>query len=188
MTAATSTGAVPVRRLHARPQAVHFEANAAARAEIAARFGLRAVARLEADVELRRSGQTIVLTGDFHADVVQNCVVSGEPVPASPGGPLHLRFEPLADAGDDIELDADMLDTLPLAGDSVDIAEAVAQSLYLALDPYPRASAAVLSRYRQYLQPEPDPAAAASAETRRPFAGLRQRARKSKDRDAGGNA
>lgn len=170
MTAAV-TRAVPVRHLHARPQAFHYAADAGERARLAERFGLLAVQRLSADVELRRSGRSVSLDGEFSAEVVQACVVSGEPVPASPAGPLHLRFEPPGDAGADIELDADMVDTLPLDGDSIDLAEAVAQSLCLALDPYPRASAAVLRRFQPYLQPEPE--TPPPAETKRPFAALR---------------
>lgn len=164
-----STDCVPLRHLQAAPKPVHFEADAARRKALAERFALQSVDSLVADVELRRQGQVVSLDGQFSAAVVQTCVVSGEPVAAQVGGPLRLRFAPETDAGEDIELDSDLIDTLPLAGDAVDVAEAIAQSLYLALDPYPRAPDAVLAKYRRYLGEAPAP----EPPTKRPFAGLR---------------
>ena len=42
-------------------------------------------------------------------------------------------------ADEEIELTDDQLDELPLEGDTLDLGELVAQSLALALDPWPRA-------------------------------------------------
>jgi hypothetical protein len=48
--------------------------------------------------------------------------------------------------GDEIELDADSLDTIPYEGGAIDLGEAAAETMALALDPFPRGpnAAAVL--------------------------------------------
>ena len=166
-----------VTKLSSHAQPVRVEANEAARAALAARFGLAALDRLEADLEVARAGQVAVVTGRFVADVVQSCIVSGEPLPAHVEDEIALRFEPhSATPGQDLELEADALDVMPLDGDSVDLAEAVAQSLLLALDPYPRASDEVLARVRRHLMTEEE-AAAAEAQAKsdaNPFSKLRK--------------
>ena len=159
---------------HAQP--VHIEAGESARAALAHRFGLQSIGRLVADLEVARAGKGALVTGRFQADVVQSCIVSGEPLPASVADDIHLRFEPdVATPGQEVELEADALDILPTEDESIDLAEAVAQSLLLALDPYPRATDEVLARARMHLLSEEE---AAEAEARakaksNPFSQLR---------------
>jgi uncharacterized metal-binding protein YceD (DUF177 family) len=75
--------------------------------------------------------------------VVQACVVTDEPVPGAIEEDVALRFVPEDAAGDDeIELSEDALDTVFYAGGAIDLGEAAAETLALALDPYPRAPGA----------------------------------------------
>ena len=168
---------LPLAKLSNHPQPVHVEANAAARAAVAQRFGLSALDRLVADLEVSRAGKGALVTGRFEADAVQSCIVSGEPLPVQVGDSINLRFEPdMAEPGQDIELEEEALDVIPIDGDSVDLAEAVAQSLLLALDPYPRAPEEVLARVRRHLMTEEE-AEAAEAHAKaqaNPFSMLRQ--------------
>jgi len=74
--------------------------------------------------------------------VIQACVASGEPVPAVIAESFTLRFVPLRavdDPDEEMELAEDDLDEIFYEGGAVDLGEAAAQTLALALDPFPRA-------------------------------------------------
>jgi len=167
---------IPLEKLSNRAQDHVLEADASAREALAARFDLMAVDRLVAHVSVEKQGRAALLSGRFEADVVQRCALSGEPVPAEVAETLALRFEPEdADPGE-IELEAEALDVLAVEDGAVDIGEAVAQSLFLALDPYPRADEAALARVRALILSEEE-AEAAQAEAKRkasPFAALKK--------------
>ncbi|ARS28546.1 YceD family protein [Sphingomonas sp. KC8] len=119
---------------------VPIEANEAERAALAIRFGLIALDRLTAAVRLSREGQAVLATGRIAAAVTQPCVATGEPVPAVIDESFRLRFIPEQAAADaeEIELSEDDCDTVPYTGGVIDIGEAVAETLALALDPFPR--------------------------------------------------
>lgn len=137
----------PVRAdtLGAAPRVVQIEAKPGERQALARRFGLRALDSLEAEVSLHRANEDIVGRGRLSAQVVQACVVTGEPVPARIEEEFDLLFrpEPTEGAGEDeVELGEDELDVMFYDGALVDAGEAVAQTLALNLEPYPRAGGA----------------------------------------------
>ena len=123
---------------------VTVEADTAERAALARRFGLVDLARLTAEVSLTREGEVVRCEGRLEAMATQACVASGEPVPAALTEDFALRFVPEAEgAGDEeVELDAGDLDEIDYAGGAIDVGEAAAQTLALALDPFPRAPGA----------------------------------------------
>ena len=126
----------------ARPVAI--KAAEAERQALARRFGIVAIEALSARAELVSVGGGIEARGRLSARVVQSCVVSGEPVPARIDEDFALRFvEPalLTPEGDEIELTDTDCDLLAIEGGAVDLGEAVAQSMALALDPFPRVDA-----------------------------------------------
>ena len=166
---------VALAKLSPRAQPHHLVAGEAAREALARRFDLQAIHRLEADLDVARSGNGADVSGRFVADVVQTCIVSGEPVPAHIEETLAQRFEPQEEGGEDLELDPDALDTLPVEGDSIDLGEALAESLALALDPWPRAAPEALAQARRHLMTEAEADAQAEAEKQaaNPFAKLR---------------
>lgn len=126
-----------------RARTVAIAADAAERAALAARFGLVAVDSLAASLTLRREAKGIAARGRVTADVVQACVVTDEPVPARIDEPVALLFVPEAGAADEeIELSAEDLDIVPFAGGAIDLGEAAAETMALALDPFPRAPGA----------------------------------------------
>jgi uncharacterized metal-binding protein YceD (DUF177 family) len=115
---------------------------------LAKRFGLESLGRLAARVSLKRIGrEDIRLDAVLSAQAVQNCVVTLAPLPVA----LEEEFSLVYRAGL-TEEDADLLalenpdDEIvePLMGDSIDIGEAVAQQLSVALDPFPRAEGAAV--------------------------------------------
>jgi len=133
----------PVRldSLGGQPRAERIEADAAERAALAARFDLVAIERLEATAEGVRDGDVIDVAGRLVADVVQSCVASAEPVPGHIDEPFRLRFVPyqsLESTAEEVELSEADCDVIGYEGGAIDLGEAVAETLALALDPFPR--------------------------------------------------
>lgn len=154
-----------------------LEANPTERAALAARFNLLALDALTADLVVVRDAAGIRVTGRIAAAGSQACVVSAEPVVFALDEPVDLGFSDAAfPVDDEIELAVSNLDTLPLEGDDLDLGEAVAQSLGLALDPYPRASPEARAAAAKFvLSPDEAEALTAADKARAsPFAMLRR--------------
>lgn len=117
---------------------IHLEADEAELSGLIARFDLAALDSLEADISLKNEAAGVVASGRFSARLAQYCIASNDPVPAVLDEPIHIRFiaEP-TDSGE-FELEADDCETMFHDGQTIDLGEAVAQSLGLALNPYPR--------------------------------------------------
>jgi uncharacterized metal-binding protein YceD (DUF177 family) len=127
--------------LGSAPRKVSIEATAEECAAVAARFGLVALESLTATATLTASARGIEATGRMAAKVVQSCVVTAEPVAALIDEPFTLRFvEPdlLASDAEETELSDDDCDLIEIDSGAIDLGEAVAQTLGLALDPFPR--------------------------------------------------
>jgi uncharacterized metal-binding protein YceD (DUF177 family) len=136
---------VRVDTLGPEPRTVTVEAGPGERESLARRFGLVGIGRLAATAEISRKGEEVVARGRVSAEVVQSCVASGEPVPASVDEPFELLFRPPPAAGkadEELELGEAELDVVFYDGAAVDLGEAVAETLSLSLDPYPRAPGA----------------------------------------------
>jgi uncharacterized metal-binding protein YceD (DUF177 family) len=119
-------------------------ANATERQRLAERFGLLALDRLEATVRLRRGGAGLILAdGHFEADATQACVVTLEPVPARLARDFAVTFgHPTVHSGA-VVVGVDEEDPPEeIVNGRIDLGEAVAQQLAIALDPYPRSPAA----------------------------------------------
>lgn len=121
-----------------------IEANEAERAALARRFALLSIERLSADYAVRRDAVGLLATGRLTGQVVQACVATAAPVPATIDESFTLRFlpEPGDDAPEEVELDAADCDTMFYTGSAIDLGEAAAETLALALDPFPRAPGA----------------------------------------------
>ena len=124
------------------PRTLRIEAGPQERAALARRFALAGLPRLQAEVHLHRADHDIVMEGRLDAQLVQSCVVTDVDVPAAVAESFTIRFRPeAADGGaeEEVELGEDELDVMFYDGVMIDVGEAVAQTLALNLDPYPRA-------------------------------------------------
>jgi len=110
------------------------------RAALARRFGLLALDRMEADYALTEEDGALMARGQLRAALSQPCVATAEPVPETIDTPFAIRFIPesLEPVGDEIEVDGEDFDTVIYIGESIDVGEAIAETLALALEPYPR--------------------------------------------------
>lgn len=120
-------------------RAVSIAATEPERAALAQRFGLVSIESLEAAFKVRAEKAGVVAHGTVSASVVQACSVTDEPLPVSVREQIAVRFIEEADIdAEEIELAEDALDTMFYAGGGVDLGEAAAETVALALDPFPR--------------------------------------------------
>ena len=152
---------VPLTRLGAKPIRHEIAATEDECAALAQRFDLPIVERLRAEVELVRLGNDMFrLDATFSAEFVQSCVVTLDPVRGAVSEEFTVLYGPPeaeAEAGETVE---DEIAFEPLAGNAIDVGEAVAQQFSLALPPFPRSPDAILDAETPAAD-EPGPLAAA---------------------------
>lgn len=115
------------------------------RGAIAERLGLISLERLEAHVTLARDGSRLRASGRIRASLQQSCVATGEPVAEHIDEPFELMFvpEPARSGHDEeIELGEADCDIVFYDGRSIDLGDAIADTLALAMNPYPRSAGA----------------------------------------------
>ena len=122
-------------------QSVTITADAAEREALARRFNLVSLDQLEADYALSEENGAIVARGRVRADLAQACVATGVPVPERINTDFLLRFVVESGAepeGEELEIDSDDCDIIGYDGQTLDMGEAVAETMALAITPYPR--------------------------------------------------
>jgi uncharacterized metal-binding protein YceD (DUF177 family) len=120
-------------------------ADEAERRGIAQRLGLGGIDCLEAHVAISRTGPVVRAEGRISAALEQSCVVTGERVAAHVDEPFALLFMPepeIARPDEEIELGEEDCDTVFYDGAAIDLGSAIADTLALSLDPYPRSASA----------------------------------------------
>jgi uncharacterized metal-binding protein YceD (DUF177 family) len=158
---------VSVARLGSAPLRFEIEATDQERDRLAQRFDLLRLDRLTAVVSLRRlDRERIELDAAFEAEFAQSCVVTLDPVPGRVAETFTLLYGKLGDEQADCDIDAEAPAFEPLTGDAIDIGEAVAQELSLALPEFPRLPDAVVESV-DFADADPSPFAALE-ELRRP--------------------
>lgn len=112
------------------------------RQKLAERFGLLEIKELKATLHaaLIEGGRAISVSGMLQSKVVQRCVVTLEPLPATIEQAIEARFavRPLPVTDSAIIADPDMDDIEAVENGVIDLGELAAQTLGVALDPYPR--------------------------------------------------
>jgi uncharacterized metal-binding protein YceD (DUF177 family) len=115
------------------------------RRRIAERLGLSSLERLDAHVTLERKGEIVRARGRLKAVLCQSCVVTDEPVDAHADEPFDIYFlpEPSSSSPDEeIELHESDCEVVFHDGSAIDLGEAIADTLALTRDPYPRSPGA----------------------------------------------
>jgi uncharacterized metal-binding protein YceD (DUF177 family) len=140
VTAPEFSRTVKLDQLGSAEHTLALAASPAECAALAARFLLVSIDSLSASVGLRMIGDTVTLTGRFKAKLIQPCAASAAPIPLSLDEQLLIKFMPpeVHSPDAEVELDADDCDFAEHDGQMIDVGEAVAQSLALALDPFLR--------------------------------------------------
>jgi len=164
---------VEAARIGGGEMTVTVEATSEERADLAAALGIVDIVALSADLVLTRGrGDVIEVAGRVRAEIVQNCVVSLEPVPQTIDEPILRRFveegSRLAPVppkpGAEVKVEAVEEEPPEVLGSSIiDLGAVVVEHFVLAIDPYPRAPDAA---------PPENPVAEAEDASDSPFAAL----------------
>jgi uncharacterized metal-binding protein YceD (DUF177 family) len=116
---------------------ITIEADPAERLALAERMQIPAVLGLSCTFHLIREGRdTVLARGVLRARVTQICVITLDEFDAPLEEVFQVRFVPSGEESDEIDPDADY--EIPFEGNTIDLGEAAAEQLGLALDPYPR--------------------------------------------------
>ena len=124
---------------------IDLSADEEERTRLAERLGLRSLDRLDAHATLERKGEIVRARGRLKAALCQSCVVTDEPVEADADEPFDIYFlpEPSVDSSEDeVELKESDCDVVFHDGSAIDLGGAIADTLALTLDPYPRSAGA----------------------------------------------
>lgn len=142
---------IRVDELPSKGRKIELRANASELEAIATRLGLVRLSRLEADLRLQPEiGRQISLRGSIRAEIVQHCVITGDPLET----PLEFEidrfyaedadpFEGLSSSDDEVVIDPDLEDPDPIIDGKIDVGVQVIEELSLNIPPYPRAPGAV---------------------------------------------
>jgi uncharacterized metal-binding protein YceD (DUF177 family) len=114
------------------------------RKAVARRLALPSIERLEAHVTLSRTGEVVRAEGRLLAALDQSCVVTRDPVSTRIDEPFLIQFipEPSAAPDEEVELGEADCDTVFHDGSVIDLGTAIADTLALSVDPYPRSAGA----------------------------------------------
>lgn len=145
MTAPEFSRPVRIDTLGEAPPRLAVEAEEIERVGLARRFALVAIERLAAELTLSRDGAEVAMAGMLRASVTQACAATGAPVAAALEVPFDILFRPqpeVARRDEEIELGESEMDVVFYDGATIDVGEAVAETLSLNLDPFARAPGA----------------------------------------------
>ena len=141
---------IPRERLGGRVLAEAISATPQERAALARRFGLLGfdLLRATAKIEPAEGIGLLRLSGHLSAEISQACVLTLEPVASRIEEDFTLLYSlepgPAPAAAEEVVVDPEAEGPPePLGPGGLDLGEAVAQQLAVALDPYPRAPGAV---------------------------------------------
>lgn len=134
---------VPLDRISPAGLDVSIDASALECQALADRMLIPAIRSFTCRFHLTRQGDsTVVAHGHLVASVVQTCVVSLDDFDATIEEKFQVRFVPAGEEDDDD--DPESIDEIGYEGRIIDLGEAAAEQLGLALDPYPRKPGAAL--------------------------------------------
>jgi uncharacterized metal-binding protein YceD (DUF177 family) len=134
---------IPIERIGVAGLDMTVEAGAAECAALARRMNLPGILSLTCRFRLERdTADSLIARGHLIARVVQTCVVSLDEFTATVDERFTVRCVPDGEESDDPDPEAP--DEIPYVDGALDLGEAAAEQLALALDPYPRAPGAVL--------------------------------------------
>ncbi len=110
---------------------------------LAARFGLGSIEAFTARLSVAQEARGLHVTGTVSAQLQYLCRVSAEPFPGKVHEPINILFlEGVTEADlpspEEAALNPDPMELLPLHGHELDLGEIAAESLGLALEPFPR--------------------------------------------------
>ena len=132
---------VRLTEIGSAPRSGALSANEEERQKLAQRFDLPKINTREASYTLHAGENRIGFTGKIESDLQQRCSITGESFQVRLREEFEIAFVPELEIGgtdEEIELTEDDCDIIEYDNGQIDLGEAIAQTLYLALPPFPR--------------------------------------------------
>lgn len=132
---------VKLSEIGSKPRPGTLAASKEERDALALRFDLPKISSLTATYKLVAGERGIAFTGRLTSDLHQSCAITGEAIPVQVREKFDILFIPKADPSqleEEIELTEEECDLIEYDQAQIDLGEAIAQTLYLSLDPYLR--------------------------------------------------
>lgn len=158
---------VKLSEIGSTPRTGKLSASVDERRKLAQRFDLPKITSLDAEYKLLAKDDRIGFTGRIESDLQQLCSVTGESFQVRLREDFDIAFVPeleIAGTDEEIELTEDDCDIIEYENGQLDLGEAIAQTLYLALPPFPRGpNADVVARENLKSEEEAGPFGALAA-------------------------
>jgi uncharacterized metal-binding protein YceD (DUF177 family) len=142
-------------------------ANEEERSKLAQRFDLPKISTLIASFTLQSGEDRIGFVGQLESDLQQRCAITGESFQLRLREEFDIAFVPkleIDNPQEEIELTEEDCDIVEYENGQLDLGEAIAQTLYLALEPFPRGpNADAVARKRLTSEEEAGPFGALAA-------------------------
>tara|TARA_R110000824_G_scaffold3839_12_gene18415 strand:+ start:16980 stop:17504 length:525 start_codon:yes stop_codon:yes gene_type:complete len=141
MTAPEFSHIVKLSEIGSKPKTGTLLAREDERKALAQRFDLPEISSLKASYKLLGSERGIAFTGQIESDLHQSCAITGDAISVEVRDTFDILFIPKADPSEleeEIELTEEECDLVEYELAQLDLGEAIAQTLYLSLDPFPR--------------------------------------------------
>ena len=132
---------VKLSEIGSKPRSGKLFASEDERHKLAQRFDLPKITNLEASYTLLAGENRIGFTGRLESDLQQRCSITGESFQVRLREEFDIAFVPnveIEGADEEIELTEEDCDIIEYENGQLDLGEAIAQTLYLALPPFPR--------------------------------------------------
>ncbi|MEO9600200.1 YceD family protein [Parasphingorhabdus sp.] len=132
---------VKLSDIGAKPKTGTLIASEKEREALALRFDLPSISSLTASYKLTGGERGIAFAGQIESGLQQSCVITEEPMPVQVKEAFDILFVPKVDQSEveeEVELSEEDCDLIEYEQGQIDLGEAIAQTLYLSLDPYPR--------------------------------------------------
>lgn len=125
-----------------KPKTIEWRANKTECEELAMRLGIFGVNDFKATITAERDN-LIRVCGNIKANIVQSCVITGEPVEEKIDEDFEEFFTDNKRYKVSVDIDMDSPDITPVENNRIDLAELATQYLILFMNPYPHKQNAV---------------------------------------------
>ncbi len=132
---------VKLSEIGSTPRSGKLSASEEERRKLAERFDLPKITTLDTAYTLQADENRIGFTGQIDSDLQQRCSVTGESFQVRLHENFDIAFVPRLEIDgteEEIELIEEDCDIIEYDNGQLDLGEAIAQTLYLALAPFPR--------------------------------------------------
>ncbi len=158
---------INIDKIGNKPKYIYIEASKTDACDLANLFGVIELGDIKANVDIKRNKNTLTVKGSISCYVIQECVISLEPVKNN----IEENFEVHFDLNEKIYTDDNILSPNiieQLKGDKLNIGKIITEQISLAIPDFPKKENA---KFTSYIE-APEAVEKIESKTHKPFAKL----------------